>query len=170
MRVWMQMAERFYQLPLTLIGVAIGVALLPRLATALQREDHADAQAAMDQAVVFGLFSVVGSQVVSNVPFVILAGEWIPRLAEPRLQARHLLGLGEHDGGPRLRELATAYRPVAGDGAARAAASSPIAASKAPARASAAPARPRRGCGRWRNTRCAAAAASTTASGSTTPC
>src|SRR5262249_20674605 len=28
MRVWMQMAERFYQLPLTLAGVAIGVALL----------------------------------------------------------------------------------------------------------------------------------------------
>jgi Na+/H+ antiporter NhaD/arsenite permease-like protein len=35
--------------------------------------------------VVFGLFSVAGSQLVSNVPFVILAGEWIPRLADPRL-------------------------------------------------------------------------------------
>nr|WP_293677809.1 murein biosynthesis integral membrane protein MurJ [uncultured Phenylobacterium sp.] len=55
MRVWLAMAERFYQLPLSLIGVAIGVALLPRLATALQQEDHADAQAAMDQAIVFGL-------------------------------------------------------------------------------------------------------------------
>ncbi len=55
MRVWLAMAERFYQLPLTLVGVAIGVALLPRLATALQREDHADAQGGMDQAVVFGL-------------------------------------------------------------------------------------------------------------------
>jgi putative peptidoglycan lipid II flippase len=55
MRVWMQMAERFYQLPLTLVGVAIGVALLPRLATAIQTGDHADDQAAMDQAVVFGL-------------------------------------------------------------------------------------------------------------------
>lgn len=55
MRVWLAMAERFYQLPLTLVGVAIGVALLPRLSTALQQEDHADAQGAMDQAVVFGL-------------------------------------------------------------------------------------------------------------------
>jgi putative peptidoglycan lipid II flippase len=55
MRVWLAMAERFYQLPLTLCGVAIGVALLPRLATALQQEDHDDAAAAMDQAVVFGL-------------------------------------------------------------------------------------------------------------------
>jgi len=55
MRVWLAMAERFYQLPLSLVGVAIGVALLPRLATALQLDDHDDAQAAMDQAVVFGL-------------------------------------------------------------------------------------------------------------------
>lgn len=37
------------------------------------------------QAVGFGLFSVAASQLVSNVPFVVLAGEWIPRLAEPRL-------------------------------------------------------------------------------------
>jgi Na+/H+ antiporter NhaD/arsenite permease-like protein len=37
------------------------------------------------QAIVFGAFTVAGSQVVSNVPFVILAGEWIPRLSEPRL-------------------------------------------------------------------------------------
>jgi Na+/H+ antiporter NhaD/arsenite permease-like protein len=37
------------------------------------------------QVVAFSLFSVAGSQLVSNVPFVILAGEWIPRLAEPRL-------------------------------------------------------------------------------------
>lgn len=55
MRVWLAMAERFYQLPLSLVGVAIGVALLPRLSTALQLEDHDDAQAAMDQGVVFAL-------------------------------------------------------------------------------------------------------------------
>jgi Na+/H+ antiporter NhaD/arsenite permease-like protein len=37
------------------------------------------------QAVVFGMLSVAGSQLVSNVPFVILAGQWIPRLADPTL-------------------------------------------------------------------------------------
>ncbi|HEX9051691.1 MAG TPA: SLC13 family permease [Anaeromyxobacter sp.] len=37
------------------------------------------------QAVVFSMFSVAGSQLVSNVPFVLLAAEWIPRLADPRL-------------------------------------------------------------------------------------
>jgi putative peptidoglycan lipid II flippase len=55
MRAWMNYADRFYQLPLSLVGVAIGVALLPRLATAIGRQDHDDAQAAMDQAVVFAL-------------------------------------------------------------------------------------------------------------------
>ena len=44
------------------------------------------------------------------------------------------------------------------------------AASPAPTCASAAPARPRPACARWRNMRCAAAAASIIASGWTTPC
>jgi len=42
-------------------------------------------QTAPRQAVVFGLFSAGASQVVSNVPFVILAQTWIPRLSDPTL-------------------------------------------------------------------------------------
>jgi Na+/H+ antiporter NhaD/arsenite permease-like protein len=38
---------------------------------------------AVRQAGAFSIFTVLASQVVSNVPFVLLAGEWIPRLAEP---------------------------------------------------------------------------------------
>ncbi len=37
------------------------------------------------QSVVFSLFTVGASQIVSNVPFVLLAGAWIPRLAHPTL-------------------------------------------------------------------------------------
>ena len=37
------------------------------------------------QAAVFSAFAVAASQLVSNVPFVILAGEWIPRLEDPHL-------------------------------------------------------------------------------------
>jgi putative peptidoglycan lipid II flippase len=55
MRVWLNVAERFYQLPLSLVGTAIGVALLPRLSQALQRHDHDDVQAATDQGMVFAL-------------------------------------------------------------------------------------------------------------------
>lgn len=37
------------------------------------------------QLLVFSAFSVAASQLVSNVPFVVLAGEWIPRLADAEL-------------------------------------------------------------------------------------
>lgn len=37
------------------------------------------------QALVFSLFSVAASQLVSNVPFVLLAAHWIPRMADPAL-------------------------------------------------------------------------------------
>ncbi|HEX9287948.1 MAG TPA: SLC13 family permease [Anaeromyxobacteraceae bacterium] len=37
------------------------------------------------QAIVFSAFSVVACQIVSNVPFVLLAAHWIPRMAEPTL-------------------------------------------------------------------------------------
>jgi Na+/H+ antiporter NhaD/arsenite permease-like protein len=37
------------------------------------------------QVVAFSLFTVAGSQLVSNVPFVLLAGAWIPRMEDPRL-------------------------------------------------------------------------------------
>lgn len=37
------------------------------------------------QVVGFGAFTVLASQVVSNVPFVLLAGQWMPRFADPTL-------------------------------------------------------------------------------------
>ena len=39
-RTWLATADRLYQLPLGLVGVAIGVALLPRLSTAVQAGDR----------------------------------------------------------------------------------------------------------------------------------
>jgi len=75
MRVWLNIAERFYQLPLSLVGVAIGVALLPRLSTALHQEDHDDAQGAMDQAVVFGLaLSLPAAAALMGMPFYLTDG------------------------------------------------------------------------------------------------
>jgi putative peptidoglycan lipid II flippase len=55
LRVWMSVADRFYQLPLSLVGTAIGVALLPQLSRAFAGEDAREGQAVMDQALVFGL-------------------------------------------------------------------------------------------------------------------
>ena len=50
-RSWLAVADRLYQLPLGLVGVAIGVALLPRLSIAVQGGDKDDAQGAMDEAI-----------------------------------------------------------------------------------------------------------------------
>lgn len=54
-RTWLATADRLYQLPLGLVGVAIGVALLPRLSRAVYAKDAVEAQGAMDQAVTFAM-------------------------------------------------------------------------------------------------------------------
>jgi Na+/H+ antiporter NhaD/arsenite permease-like protein len=56
------------------VAAAMYDAIAPALGTSPER-----------QAVVFSLFATLASQIVSNVPFVILAGEWIPSLADPTL-------------------------------------------------------------------------------------
>lgn len=54
-RSWLAVADRLYQLPLGLVGVAIGVALLPRLSRAVHAKDGSAAQAAMDEAITFAM-------------------------------------------------------------------------------------------------------------------
>ena len=54
-RTWLATADRLYQLPLGLVGVAIGIALLPRLSAAVASHDHAQQQASMDEAVVLSM-------------------------------------------------------------------------------------------------------------------
>lgn len=54
-RSWLAYCDRLYQLPQSLIGVAIGVTLLPSLSRAVQANDHGRARGAMDQAVVFAM-------------------------------------------------------------------------------------------------------------------
>ncbi len=46
---WLAVADRLYQLPLGLVGVAIGVAILPRLARAARAEDQAGGDRTMDE-------------------------------------------------------------------------------------------------------------------------
>ena len=50
-KTWLYYADRLYQLPLGLVGVAVGVAILPRLSKAARREDGADGQRMMDEGV-----------------------------------------------------------------------------------------------------------------------
>ena len=54
-RSWLAVADRLYQLPLGLVGVAIGVALLPQLSRAVHAKDSGTAQSAMDEAITFAM-------------------------------------------------------------------------------------------------------------------
>jgi Na+/H+ antiporter NhaD/arsenite permease-like protein len=55
------------------VAAAMHAGISPLLGTTVER-----------QAVAFSLFTLAGSQLVSNVPFVLVARHWIPALAEPR--------------------------------------------------------------------------------------
>jgi putative peptidoglycan lipid II flippase len=54
-RSWLNVADRLYQLPVGLVGAAIGVALLPRLSRAVHTGDRKDGQGAMDEAITFAM-------------------------------------------------------------------------------------------------------------------
>lgn len=54
-RTWLATADRLYQLPLGLVGVAIGIALLPRLSRAVASKDHRQQQASMDEALILSM-------------------------------------------------------------------------------------------------------------------
>jgi len=54
-RTWLATADRLYQLPLGLVGVAIGIALLPRMAAAVASNDKGQQQASMDEALTLSM-------------------------------------------------------------------------------------------------------------------
>ena len=54
-RSWLATADRLYQLPLGLVGVAIGIAPLPRLSAAVASNDRAQQKTSMDQAVLLSM-------------------------------------------------------------------------------------------------------------------
>lgn len=74
-RSWLAVADRLYQLPLGLVGVAIGVALLPKLSASIQANDHDDAQAATDQAIIFALaLTLPAAAALMSMPFYLIDG------------------------------------------------------------------------------------------------
>jgi len=74
-RSWLSNADRFYQLPLGLVGVAIGVALLPALSRAVHAGDKEGAQSAMDDAVAFSMaFTLPAAAALIAIPFFLVDG------------------------------------------------------------------------------------------------
>ena len=74
-RSWLAVADRLYMLPLGLVGVAIGVALLPRLSMTIHRKDEAGAQQALDEAIALSLvFSLPAAAALFCMPFFLIDG------------------------------------------------------------------------------------------------
>jgi putative peptidoglycan lipid II flippase len=74
---WLYAADRLYQLPLGLIGVAIGVALLPRLSRAVAAGDDGDETRALDEAVNLSMaFTLPAAAAFLVMPFLLMHGFW----------------------------------------------------------------------------------------------
>jgi putative peptidoglycan lipid II flippase len=74
-RTWLNAADRLYQLPVGLVGVAIGVALLPRLSRAVHTGDEADAASAMDEAITFAMaFTLPAAAAMVAMPLFMIDG------------------------------------------------------------------------------------------------
>lgn len=72
---WLTYADRLYQLPLGMIGIAMGVALLPSLSRSLRAGDEASAMSSMNRAIELSmLFTLPAAVALFVVPDVLIAG------------------------------------------------------------------------------------------------
>ncbi|MGQ0531829.1 MAG: murein biosynthesis integral membrane protein MurJ [Caulobacteraceae bacterium] len=72
---YLNVADRLYQLPLGLIGIAVGVAMLPRLSRLVQEGDEAGARGALDEAVALSMaFTLPAAAAMLAIPFYLLDG------------------------------------------------------------------------------------------------
>jgi putative peptidoglycan lipid II flippase len=72
---WLSYADRLYQLPLGVVGVAIGVVLLPELARRVRAGDHESAREGMNRAAEFALLLTLPAAVaLLAIPGEIAAG------------------------------------------------------------------------------------------------
>ena len=74
-RSWLAVCDRLYQLPQGLVGVAVGVALLPRLSRAVHAGDLPQARGAIDQAVTFCMaLTLPAAAALVSMPFFLIDG------------------------------------------------------------------------------------------------
>ena len=72
--VWLNIADRLYQLPLGVIGIAVGVVLLPDLSRRLQSGDTAGAQAAFSRSAEFSMaFTIPSAVALAVIPLPIVS-------------------------------------------------------------------------------------------------
>lgn len=72
---YLNVADRLYQLPLGLIGIAVGVAMLPRLSRLVQEGDEPGARGALDEAVALSMaFTLPAAAAMLAIPFYLIDG------------------------------------------------------------------------------------------------
>jgi putative peptidoglycan lipid II flippase len=74
-RSWLAVCDRLYQLPQGLVGVAVGVALLPRLSRAVHAGDKPKARAAVDEAITFSMaLTLPAAAALVAMPYFLIDG------------------------------------------------------------------------------------------------
>lgn len=97
---WLTYADRLYQLPLGVVGIAIGVVLLPEIARRLKADDREGAQSAYNRAAEFALFLTIPSAValvVASYPLISVLfqrGAFTPENVGPTALVLAIYGLG----------------------------------------------------------------------------
>lgn len=72
---YLNVADRLYQLPLGLIGIAVGVAMLPKLSRLVQEGDERGARGALDEAVALSMaFTLPAAAAMLAIPFYMIDG------------------------------------------------------------------------------------------------
>jgi len=72
-RSWLQYADRLYQLPLGLVGVAVGVAILPRLSRSVRSGDAAESRQTMDDGIGLAMaFTLPAAVALAVIPVMLL--------------------------------------------------------------------------------------------------
>ncbi|MGE0046863.1 MAG: murein biosynthesis integral membrane protein MurJ [Hyphomonadaceae bacterium] len=110
---YLNVADRLYQLPLGLIGIAVGVAMLPRLSRLVQENDTVGAKGALDEAVALAMaFTLPAAAAILAIPAFLIDGLFA-RGAFTSEDARNVgLALFHYGWGVPAFVLAKVYAPA----------------------------------------------------------
>jgi putative peptidoglycan lipid II flippase len=110
---YLNVADRLYQLPLGLIGIAVGVAMLPRLSRLVQDGDGPGARSALDEAVALSMaFTLPAAAAILAIPYFLIDGLYVRGAFTPEDARNVSLALFHYGWGVPAFVLAKIYAPA----------------------------------------------------------
>jgi putative peptidoglycan lipid II flippase len=110
---YLNVADRLYQLPLGLIGVAVGVAMLPRLSRLVHQGDQPGARGALDEAVALSLaFTLPAAAAILAMPYALMDGLFVRGMFSERDAMNAAAALFHYGWGVPAFVLARIYAPA----------------------------------------------------------